>query len=275
MRFSFRSKKIKLISVISVLLILCIIICGATADWSAPQSNIVSSVLSPFQNFVSGISDSVDSYFKKLADKESLLKEIARLKEEINEKNKQLVDYDEVLRQNEFYKDFLEIKEENPTYKFTSAKVISRNTNDPFATFTIDKGTLDGIEVYDTIITAEGLVGYVCDAYSTQSTVMTILNPKINVSVIDNHSRDTGTVTGDANTSLDGLTKMIYISSDNKISSGNFIVTSGDGGIFPGDIIVGTVVEIKTSSNKISCEAKIQPIVDFSEISDVMVITDF
>ena len=197
------------------------------------------------------------------------------MQEEINEKNKQLVDYDEVLRQNEFYKDFLEIKEENPTYKFTSAKVISRNTNDPFATFTIDKGTLDGIEVYDTIITAEGLVGYVCDAYSTQSTVMTILNPKINVSVIDNHSRDTGTVTGDANTSLDGLTKMIYISSDNKISSGNFIVTSGDGGIFPGDIIVGTVVEIKTSSNKISCEAKIQPIVDFSEISDVMVITDF
>ena len=104
---------------------------------------------------------------------------------------------------------------------------------------------------------------------------MTILNPKINVSAIDNHSRDTGIIAGDADLSLDGLTKMMYIPSDNTVSSGNFIVTSGDGGIFPDGLIIGTVVEIKTSTNKISCEAKIQPIVDFSEISDVMIITDF
>lgn len=275
MRFFFRSKKVKLISVISVLLIISIVVCGFLTNWSAPQSNIVSSVLSPVQSFFSGVSDSVNSFFDNLEEKDKLKKEIKELKEELNEKNKKLIDYDEISRQNDFYKDFLEIKEENPTYKFTSAKVISRNNNDTFATFTIDKGTVDGIEVYDPIITAEGLVGYICDAYSTQSTVMTILNPKINISAIDNHSRDTGTVTGDAELSLDGLTKMIYIPSDNTISSGNFIVTSGDGGIFPGGLIIGTVTEIKTSMNKISCEAKIQPIVDFSEISDVMVITDF
>ena len=104
---------------------------------------------------------------------------------------------------------------------------------------------------------------------------MTVLNPKINVSAIDNHSRDTGTITGDSAASVDGLTKMIYIPSDNTISAGNFIVTSGDGGIFPSGLIIGTVVEVKTSNNKISCEAQIQPIVDFSDVSDVMVITDF
>lgn len=275
MRFFFRSKKVKLISVISVLLVISIVVCGFLTDWTAPQTNIVSSVLSPVQNFFSGISDSVNSYFDNLEEKQELQKEIKKLKDELNEKNKQLIDYDEISRQNNFYKDFLEIKEENPTYKFTSAKIISRSNNDTFATFSIDKGTVDGIEVYDPIITAEGLVGYVCDAYSTQSTVMTVLNPKINISAIDNHSRDTGTITGDADLSLDGLTKMIYIPSDNTISSGNFIVTSGDGGIFPGGLIIGSVVEVKTSMNKISCEAKIQPIVDFSEISDVMVITDF
>lgn len=275
MRFFFKSKKVKLLSVISGLLVISILICGVFTDWSAPQSNIASSVLSPVQNFFAGISDSVNSFFAGFQDKKELEDEIKKLKEELNEKNEQLIDYDEISRQNDFYKDFLEIKEENPTYKFTSARVISRNNIDTYATFTIDKGTVDGIEVYDPIITAEGLVGYVCDAYSTQSTVMTVLNPKINISSIDNHSRDTGTITGDVDLSLDGLTKMIYIPSDNTISSGNFIVTSGDGGIFPGGLIIGTVVEIKTSTSKISCEAKIQPIVDFSEISDVMVITDF
>ncbi|MGN0173136.1 MAG: rod shape-determining protein MreC [Acutalibacteraceae bacterium] len=275
MRFFFRSKKVKLISVISGLLVVSIVVCGFLTDWSAPQSNIFSSVLSPVQKFFSGVSDSVNSFFDDFESKDSLQKEIDDLKSEINDKNKQLIDYDEVLRQNEFYKDFLEIKEENPTYKFSAARIIARNNNDTYATFTIDKGTVDGIDVYDPIITAEGLVGYVSDVYSTQSTVMTVLNPKINVSAIDNHSRDTGSITGDAALSTKGLTKMIYISSDNTMSAGNFIVTSGDGGIFPSGLIIGTVVEVKTSNSKISCEAQIQPIVDFSEISDVMVITDF
>ncbi|MBQ5591193.1 MAG: rod shape-determining protein MreC [Clostridia bacterium] len=275
MHFFFRSKKVRLISAISILLVISIIICGFATNWSAPQSNITSSVLSPIQNFFAGVSDSFNSYFKKMESKEKLLEQIKELKKELNEKNNLLIDHEEIVRQNDFYKDFLEIKENNPTHKYTSARVISRNNNDTYASFTIDKGTVDGIEVYDPIITAEGLVGYVCDAYSTQSTVMTILNPKINVSAIDNHSRDAGIISGDPELSLDGLTKMMYIPSDNTVASGNFIVTSGDGGIYPGGLIIGTVVEIKTSTNKISCEAKIQPIVDFDEVSDVMVITDF
>ncbi len=275
MNFFFRSKKIRIISVISVLLIVFIVISAFTTDWNAPSSNIISAVFSPAQKFFAGISDSINSYSKKFENTEKLQKEINELKEKIAEQNEIIINYEEISRQNDFYKDFLEIKEENPTHKYKAASVISRNSNDTYATFTIDVGTVDGVEVYDPIITAEGLIGYICDAYSTQSTVMTVLNPKINISAIDNHSRDTGTVKGDASLSTDGLAKMIYIPSDNTMASGNFVVTSGDGGIFPGGLVIGTVVEVKTSNNKISCEAKIQPVVDFSEITDVMVITDF
>ena len=96
MRFFFRSKKVKLISVISSLLVVSIIVCGFATDWSAPQSNIFSSVLSPIQEFFSGISDSINSYFDNLEDKEKLHKEIKELKDELNEKNKQLINYDEI-----------------------------------------------------------------------------------------------------------------------------------------------------------------------------------
>lgn len=275
MRFLFKNKKIKIISVISLFLVATIVICGFITDWSAPQSNIVSSVLSPVESFFSGVAESFNSFVDGFESTDKLKKEVKELKDEVNEKNKQLVNYDEIVRQNEFYKDFLEIKEENPSYKFSAARVISRNNNDTYATFTIDKGTVDGVEVYDPVITAEGLVGYICDAYATQSTVMTVLNPKINVSAIDNHSRDTGIITGDAELSLDGYTKMIYIPSDNTIASGDFIITSGEGGIYPQGLILGTVIEVKTSENKISCEAVIQPVVNFSDLSDVMVITNF
>lgn len=275
MRFLFKNKKIRIISLISIILVLLIILYSTVIKNTAFHSNIVSSVVNPVQTFFTNISNSINNTKQELKENSEFQAKIKELEEKINEQNHKLIDYEEAIRQNEFYKDFLEIKEENPNYKFVDARIISRNTNDTYCSFVIDKGTVDGVKVHDTIITAEGLVGYVSDAYTTQSTVMTVLNPKINVSAIDNHSRDTGNITGDAGLSVDGYTKMIYVSSENTMSSGNFVITSGEGGIFPKGLIVGTVIEVKTSQNKISCEATIQPIVDFSKINDVMIITDF
>ena len=275
MRFLFKNKKVRVVSIIALVLVCLIVLYSTVIKNTAFHSNIVSSVINPIQTMFSNISKSVNDKKNEQTENKILLEKIEELEGIISEQNQKLVDYEEAIRQNEFYKDFLEIKEENPSYKFVDAKIISRNTNDTYCSFIIDKGTVDGVKVHDTIITAEGLVGYVSDAYTTQSTVTTVLNPKINISAIDNHSRDTGNVTGDASLSVDGFTKMIYISSENTMSSGNFVITSGEGGIFPKGLIIGTVVEVKTSQNKISCEATIQPIIDFNKINDVMIITDF
>ena len=275
MRFLFKNKKVRVVSIIALVLVCLIVLYSTVIKNTAFHSNIVSSVINPIQTMFSNISKSVNDKKNEQTENKILLEKIEELEGIISEQNQKLVDYEEAIRQNEFYKDFLEIKEENPSYKFVDARIISRNTNDTYCSFIIDKGTVDGVKVHDTIITAEGLVGYVSDAYTTQSTVTTVLNPKINISAIDNHSRDTGNVTGDASLSVDGFTKMIYISSENTMSSGNFVITSGEGGIFPKCLIIGTVVEVKTSQNKISCEATIQPIIDFNKINDVMIITDF
>ena len=275
MRFLFKNKKVRVVSIIALVLVCLIVLYSTVIKNTAFHSNIVSSVINPIQTMFSNISKSVNDKKNEQTENKILLEKIEELEGIISEQNQKLVDYEEAIRQNEFYKDFLEIKEENPSYKFVDARIISRNTNDTYCSFIIDKGTVDGVKVHDTIITSEGLVGYVSDAYTTQSTVTTVLNPKINISAIDNHSRDTGNVTGDASLSVDGFTKMIYISSENTMSSGNFVITSGEGGIFPKGLIIGTVVEVKTSQNKISCEATIQPIIDFNKINDVMIITDF
>lgn len=144
MRFFFKNKKVKLISVISLILVVIIIVCGYTTNWNAPQSNIVSSVLSPIEKFFSNTSDSVSSFFDAFSSNDKKDKEIKKLKSELAKKNKQLIEYDEVIRQNEFYKEFLDIKENNKDFKFSPARVISKNNNDTFATFTVDKGTVDG-----------------------------------------------------------------------------------------------------------------------------------
>lgn len=271
----FKSKKFIIIAVIALVLAAIIAVCGITGVFSAPQSNFLSSVLKPAQNVMSSISDSVGSFFKRLDDGAQAQKKIDELEAELAEKDEKLKDYENAQRQNEFYKDFLDIKEKNPSFDFTAAMIIARDTSDPFGTFTISKGSLDGVSVYDPVITSSGVVGYIIDAYSTQSVVMTILNPSINISVSDNRTRDTGNICGSMEYARKGFTLMQYVQSTNTMASGDFIITSGAGGIFPAGLIVGKVDEVKSSENSVSCYATVNPTVDFTRLSDVMVITDF
>lgn len=271
----FKSKKFIIIAIIALVLAAIITVCGVTGVFSAPQSNFLSSVLKPAQNVMSSISDSVGSFFKRLDDGEKAQKKIDELEAELAEKDEKLKNYENAQRQNEFYKEFLDIKEKNPSFDFTAAMIIARDTSDPFGTFTINKGSLDGVSVYDPVITSSGVVGYIIDAYSTQSVVMTILNPSINISVSDNRTRDTGNISGNMDYAQKGFTLMQYVQSTNTMASGDFIITSGAGGIFPAGLIVGKVDEVKSSENSVSCYATVNPAVDFTRLSDVMVITDF
>lgn len=275
MRSFFKSKRFIAISATALILAVVIVICAVTGSFSAPQSNFLSSVLKPIQNASAYISDSVGGFFSNMQKSEELQKEIDKLEAEIAEKDEKLVEYENAVRQNEFYKEFLDIKEDHPDYEFCAAMIIARDTSDPYQSFTIDKGTLDGVSVYDPVITANGLVGYICDAYSTQSVVMTIFNPSINVSVSDNRTRDTGNISGNMDYALKGYTLMNYVKNTNTMASGDYIITSGAGGVFPAGLIVGMVDEVKSSENTVSCFATVKPSVSFDKLSDIMVITDF
>ena len=275
MRHFLKSKKFIAIAAIALVLAVTTVVCGVTGVFSAPQSNILSSLLKPAQNAAAAISDSVSGFFDNMQKSSELQKRVDELQDEIAEKNEKLKDYENAVRQNEFYKDFLKIKEEHPSFEFDSAMIIARDTSDPYGSFTINKGTLDGVSVFDPVITSAGVIGYISDAYSTQSVVMTVLNPSINISVSDNRTRDTGNVCGEMEYAEKGMTVMKYVSSTNTIASGDFIITSGAGGVFPAGLTVGTVDEVRTSKNTVSCYAVINPAVDFSRLSDIMVITDF
>ena len=275
MRHFLKSKRFIAIAAIALVLAVTIVVCGVTGVFSAPQSNILSSLLKPAQSAFAAISDSIGGFFDNMQKSSELQKRVDELEDEIAEKNEKLKDYENAVRQNEFYKDFLKIKEENPSFQFASAMIIARDTSDPYGSFTIDKGTLDGVSVFDPVITSAGVIGYISDAYSTQSVVMTILNPSINISASDNRTRDTGNVCGDMEYAEKGMTVMKYVSSTNTIASGDFIITSGAGGVFPAGLTVGTVDEVRTSKNAVSCYAVVKPAADFSRLSDIMVITDF
>jgi rod shape-determining protein MreC len=93
--------------------------------------------------------------------------------------------------------DYLEIKDSNPDFDFEPAMVIGRDAADRFYSFTIDKGSNDGISKNDPVITNEGLVGIILDVGITHSKVLTILDSTVEVGAMDSITREIGITSGD------------------------------------------------------------------------------
>lgn len=276
MRGFFKSKWFKIIICILVLLIVFLIIGAATLNRSSPLSGALGTVVKPFQTAAAYIGNGFDDISDYFRTKKSYQEEISKLNKEVADYQNQLVDYEKTKQKLKLYEDFLEIKEENEDYEVCSASVIGRDSSNQFSSLVLDKGSTAGISVNDPVIYGAGiLVGVVTKVAPTYSVVSTILDPSINVSAYEVRTRETGFVTSETQLSKKGYCKMSGLDRDTSIAVGGIVCTSGVGGIYPKDLIIGTVKEVKDDSHDISSYAVIKPDIDFSELEDVLVITDF
>lgn len=239
-------------------------------------SELIGTILNPVKKFSNAISNKVSLVIDLFVDSEAYVEENKRLREQVAELNKRLIDYEEVKSENEDLRKFIGIKEENEDIKVSPpCTIISRTANDPYGTFIIDKGSNDGIKLYDPVATSEGLVGVVTEVAKSYSTVRTILSPDLSIGALCVESRDTGIIEGSLSYAADGKCKMIYLSKNHKIKKGDLIISSGDSGHFPQGYIIGNVVETGIEDSGLTAYAVIKPAVDISSVTSVMVITEF
>lgn len=273
MRYFFKSRRFKIaVTIISTLVILSII-AHIVGGIIAPQSNILGSIAAPFQSMLTSVSNYFEDWEKKLSGSEKLAQENAELQDKVNELTSSLIDYEAAKKENEFLKQYLEIKDNHIDYQFEEAMLIARDADDPFGTFTINKGSLHGVALYDPVIEASGLVGYVSQVGASYSKVTTVLSPDITVAAFDRRTDDSGIISGNLESNEQGNTRLYNLSRSCTVAVGDYIVTSG-GGVFPEGMLIGTVKEIGTDYNS-AIYAEVSPAVDLSELRDVMVITYF
>lgn len=238
-------------------------------------SQAASVISQPFLKITTAVTNSVGGFLDRFANAEELYLENRELREQLREANEKLVGYEQTKRENEQFRSFLGLKETNPDYEFEPATVIGRDSTNRFYSFTIDRGSIHGVEAADPVITADGLVGIVWEVGLTYSHVRTILDISVEAGVYDTSTRDSGIVTGDISLSAEGLCKLKFLPKDSGIASGNLIVTSGIGGVFPKDLVVGTVKSIDVDSSGLSLTAIISPAADIEDVTDVLVIKSF
>ena len=271
----FKSWYFKVLCALAVFSVALMIRAASTGSAEVFLSQTVSVISQPFLKISSSVTNSVNHFLDRFANAEENYLRVLELEEELREMNKKLIDYEQKKRENEQFREFLQLKETNPDYDFSTATVIGRDSTNRFASFTIDKGSLDGVEAADPVITADGLVGIVWEVGLTYSHVRTILDISVEVGVYDTATRDSGIVTGDISLSSEGLCKVKYLPKDSGIASGNLVVTSGIGGVFPKDLPVGTVKSIEVDSSGLSLVANIEPAADIFDVTEVLVIKSF
>jgi rod shape-determining protein MreC len=193
------------------------------------------------------------------------------LEAEVAQLQAQVIDLQQKVTETNILSALVDFARANPNYSYKAAAVIGKDQN-PFLSYVIinigsDQGILPGMPV----VTDKGLVGRV-DAVIAEASRVQLVTDAASAVNVQLQSSDTeamliGSVTGDL--SLD------MISQDATVTIGDVVLTSGLGGSYPPNLLVGQVISVRKQATELFQQAAIQPIVDFNQLSYVLVITNF
>lgn len=269
-----RNKRFKaFICVIAVLFAACII-GSVTTSRSSPINSVLGAVFEPIQKFASDVKYKIND-FVAFGSADRYESEIASLRKQVEDYQKQLTDYDEINYKLKSYEKMLGIKKKHSDYELVFSNIIGTDAEDLFSTLILDKGEVDGVEVNDPVVYGKYIVGVVRSVKPTYSVAKTLLDPSVNVGVYETKTRETGYLNTSAEYAVKDTYRLCGLARETSVKPGALICTSGIGGVFPKNFIVGSIGETMYSDENISSIASVIPGVDISELQDVFIITDF
>lgn len=276
MKDFFDTWKFKILVGIAVFLAAIMAYAGANGRLTAAPQEILSVAVAPFQRAAAAVSNGVSSLWEKYTNIDAILEENEKLTAENAELRGQMVDYDKLKAENEAYKALTNIQEQHPEMSYVSSFVIGRDPLDSFYGFTLDQGSLDGVEANDAITSDEGyLLGVVTEVDLTSCKVMTILHPSFNAAGVVSRTRENGILNGNTTYAADGLCTLTNLERNTETHAGDQVITTGLGGVFPPDLLVGTVQDVVPETSGKSSIAVVRPGADPRTAKHVFIVTAY
>ena len=258
------------LSVISIILI------GITSfndSIISPLRQAVGIVLLPVQAGVNTAGRAIYDSIEEQRKIHSAIRENIELNKKIDEltaeNTKLMADKEELVRLRELYR----LDESYSDYEKVGARVVAKDSTNWFSTFTIDKGSNDGIAVDMNVIGYGGLIGIVTDVGSNYANVRSVIDDISRVSAMSLRSGALCRVDGNLEMYNEGRMLLNDIKADADISDGDMIVTSNVSTKYLPNILIGYARDIKEDSSRLTKSGYIVPVVSFDTISEVLVIT--
>jgi len=234
--------------------------------------NFLGDPVASVMNWTAGRADTVLNAVTGPDDVQTARAEIEQLRLQVDSLQRENEELREIQGEYLLLQQLFDRARETPEYQRISASVIGFDTSPLFRSVILDKGSQDGVFVGMPVESARGLVGQVFRTTDHSAMVLLVTDNISSIPARMGDSRATGIIRGGG---LGGAATLDWVDLEAQVDIGEIVYTSGLGGRFPQDMVIGRVTDIERREADLFQQATIQPAVDFDSLEMVFVITDF
>ncbi len=253
-----------------------VIVSALPGGMAAPITNFFYVLATPVRSGFSAVGEWMENtynyafHYQALSEEnELLLAENARLEEQVREG-------EAASKENERLRELLGLKEKRRDLQFESARVTARSGSNWASSLTLDKGADHGVEPGDCVVDPSGnLVGIVGEVGTNWCTVLTVLDPGLELGALLPRTESTAIFGGDFTLMTQGNLKLSYLPENTELVAGDLVVTSGLGGTYPSGLPVGSIASLHVEISGMGQYAVLTPATQLEELVQVFVVTDF
>ena len=246
------------------------------ASTSSPLTNLAGVISSPFRSAYSALANWVGEQQAYFADNQALLEENQALRNQIAEMEREVRLAKDDSEENARLRELLELREKRRDFQFEAAAITQKSSSNWISSLTLDRGTLHGVAVNNCVVTEEGfLVGIVTEVGLNWCKVLTILDTDTSLGALVVRSGDIAVAQGDFVLMNEDKLSLSYLPADCELLVGDLVVTSGPGGYYPSDLVIGTVESLQLDDSGSTRFAVLQPSAQLDDLKQVFIIKSF
>jgi rod shape-determining protein MreC len=259
------------LQIIVLFLVVVGLLALALGGFLSPLSRVFLYPIVTAQTWVSTRFQALQDFISSPSDMNLLRQRNAELEAEVARLQTQIIELQSDIKDFEVLSALLDFARAHPENTFVSASVIGRDPS-PFIQFVyINRGSDDGLRRGMPVVTNQGLVGRVAAVTASAARVQLITDPSSNINVRLEPSQTEAVVIGQ----ITGEISLDMIPIAAAVQPGDLVLTSGYGGNYPADILIGQVSGVRKRDYELFQTASVQPAVDFTQLGIVMVLTNF
>ena len=241
-----------------------------------PLENVLGVVTTPIRDGISALAGWAEGIYNYSFHYEELQAENDRLRAELAQLQETARDAEAAVKENERLRELLGLREQRRELTFESATITSRSTSNWASTMTLSKGSDQGVAAGDCVVDAAGnLVGIIETAGSNWSTMITVVDATLEMGALLSRTESIAILEGDFTLMAQGRLKLTYLPESTELLTGDLVLTSGLGGNYPSDLVVGSIESIHTDASGMSRYAVIAPSADLDSLVQVFIIKEF
>lgn len=273
MKHFFFSKRVRILLIVALTLAVFFAVISTISG--SGSTNLVQTLMNPVRSLVASATRSVERIYNYAYNYENLQARNTVLEEKIASMEDAIRSADTLERENNRFRELLNLAAEHDDYKFLSAYIISWDSTNWKSTFTVNKGQDNGLAVGMCAVTEFGqVVGLVTEVGENWATITTILDSSLEISASVSSSGYTGVVEGSYRTGETGSLRLSYLPTDAVMKNGDQVVTTGST-LYPKDLILGYVADAGLDDTGVSKYAVLDAAVDFGSLEQVFLITEY